>query len=337
MSVLKSGAGLQAQKGRPCDGPSLNYAEVDDLRITRRKFGQVWAYFDSDGHRIRDQHEIIRLNAIALPPAYADARFNSDPIGHLQAIGTDARGRRQYRYHLDFRASQEAAKFGLCFEFGAALPKLRKTLNAQLSAGATRRETVIAAIVRILDTAYLRIGNEVYRQANKSFGLTTLRNRHARVHGQSLDLQYRGKGGIMRKVRVNDRSLLRIVRRCQDLPGQCLFQYESKTGDICPVTSTDVNAFLRENMGDEFTAKHFRTWHASIIAFDCLQSGLSPKLTLDRVAEALGNTPAIARKSYVHPLLLEAQPEALQAIKLPPASKYLTKAERGFLRWLETQ
>lgn len=337
MPTSDLGSTLNTVKGRPKGGPSLCFTDISELTITRRKFGKSWGYFNESGARIRNNAEVNRLNAIGLPPAYLNARFNPDREGHIQAIGTDARGRRQYRYHVEFRASQEAAKFALCSTFGASLPSLRKNLDVGLNSDPTSRDAVISAIVRILDTAYLRIGNEVYRKTNKSFGLTTLRNRHARVKGKALNLQYRGKGGIERTVRLNDRSLLRIVRRCQDLPGQHLFQYRNDSDAIRPVTSNDVNAYLRENMHEDFTAKHFRTWHASVIAFDHLQAGSTAKETLDAVSTALGNTPAIARKSYIHPQLLEADAGQLQKLRRPRATKYLSSAERGFLNWLVSQ
>lgn len=321
-------------KGRPLGGPSLHFTEVQQLTITRRKAGRAWAYFDATAKRITDRAEIDRLNAIALPPAYANGRFNPDAKGHLQAIGIDARGRRQYRYHAGYRASQDAQKFALSAAFGNSLPKLRKYLDTQLAADPTSRDAVIAAMIRILDTAYVRVGNEAYSRTNKSFGLTTLRNRHARLRGKTLELQYRGKGGIMRSVRLTDRSLSRIVRRCGDLLGQNLFQYRDKEGEVRPLTSSDINAYLSETMGEDFTAKHFRTWHASVIAFETLWSGYSAKDALEEVSQALGNTPAIARKSYIHPLLFEVPPDALRDMELPRATQWMSRFERGYLNWL---
>jgi DNA topoisomerase I len=324
-------------EGRRNGGPSICYSDTAQLNITRRKSGRSWAYYDEAGKRIVERDEIDRLNAIALPPAYRDARFNPDPLGHLQAIGIDARGRKQYRYHTEFRAAQESGKFSLCADFGQALPKLRRTLSDQLSAHPTSREAVLAAMVRILDQAYLRIGNEAYRQSNKSFGLTTLRNRHASLRGHTLQLQYRGKSGIMRSVKLNDRSLSRIVRRCQDLPGQNLFQYRDDDGEIRAISSAEVNGFLRETMGGDFTAKHFRTWHASAIAFEALHRGNGLKETFEEVAQALGNTPAIARKSYIHPLLLQMPPDDLQAVALPRETQWQTRTERGLLALLQSE
>jgi DNA topoisomerase I len=313
----------------------LVFCETDTLTITRRRIGGAWAYFDAAKRRLTDADEVSRLNALALPPAYQDARFNPDPDGHLLAVGLDARGRRQYRYHAAFRAAQDAQKFSLCAEFGQALPRLRQRLVRDMAAPPASRDAVLAAMVRILDTAYLRIGNEAYFRSNKSVGLTSLRQRHARPRGRALELRYRGKAGIMRSVRLNDRSLLRIMRRCQDLPGQRLFQYVDEDGAVRALGSADVNAYLRDHLGSDFTAKHFRTWHASVHAFDALWQGQSLSEALAHVADKLGNTPAIARKSYVHPALLEMPGAALRAIALPRQMRWLTRYERGFLATLE--
>lgn len=321
-------------KGRFDSGPLLNFSSAENLSIRRMRKGRGWAYYDGNGNRIADRDEINRLNALAFPPAYTDARYNPDPLGHLQVIGRDARGRTQYRYHPTYRESQEAYKFALCAEFGAALPRLRKHVSSALSRPATDRQAVIAALVRILDTAYLRIGNESYRKANNSFGLTTLRNRHVKLQGHSLVMQYRGKGGIVRSVRLTDKSLARIVRGCQDLPGQRLFQYQDDEGVARSIESQDVNAFLHAHLGDAFTAKHFRTWHASVIAFTALRGGQSLRASLDIVSQALGNTPAIARKSYVHPKLLTADTEILRKTPKARGGKWMSAEEKAFLAFL---
>lgn len=321
-------------KGRSQGGPLLNYTNSADLTVTRRRCGRGWAYYDEQGKKLNDPATIDRLNSIALPPAYRDARFNPDPFGHLQATGIDVRGRCQYRYHPEFRSSQEAQKYAACAEFGTALPKLRRQLDRNLERPPTSRDAVLAAMVRILDSAYLRIGNEAYRRHNKSFGLTTLRNRHARLSGSALELRFLGKSGIMRNVRLSDRALIRIVRRCQDLPGQQLFQFVDETGDVRAVRSSDLNDYLRQAMDGPFTAKHFRTWHASTIAFEARREGLALKQVLERVSTALGNTPAIARKAYVHPLVLDTPLEDLQALRLPRATRWQSREERGFLQLL---
>ncbi|MGE5722863.1 MAG: DNA topoisomerase IB [Sphingomonadales bacterium] len=318
---------------------------VDDAMpgITRKRRGRYWMYFDPGGKRITDREEIDRLNRIALPPAYVDAWFCPSPNGHIQAIGYDAKGRKQYRYHEDFRAQQEAAKYERCADFGRALPKLRKRVEEDLGKRTLSREAVVAAVVRLLDHEHLRVGNEAYAKENNSFGATTLRSRHARVLGRSVTMRFKGKHGIERQLTITDRNLTRIVRRCNDLPGQNLFQYVDDEGEPQPVTSTDVNAYIREAMGEEFTAKHFRTWGASVIAFEQLcnagEEGVSVKEMLEPVAEALGNTPAISRKSYVHPDLVEAVKnnphDPLGDLRCPRATLYLSSAERGLIAFLE--
>lgn len=319
---------------------------VDDglAGITRKRRGRYWMYFDADGNRIKDRDEIDRLNAIGLPPAYENAWLCPSPFGHIQAIGYDAKGRKQYRYHPDFRAQQEAAKYDGCARFGRALPALRKRVEDDLGKRSLSREAVIAAIVRLLDLEHIRVGNEAYAQQNKSFGATTLRTRHARVFGRTVQMRFKGKHGIERQLNITDRNLARIVRRCHDLPGQHLFQYVDQGGIPQPVNSTDVNAYIKEAMGDDFTAKHFRTWGASVIAFEQLcdagPEGISLKTMLEPVAEALGNTPAISRKSYVHPSLIEAVKtnprNPLGTLQCPRATAYLSSAERGLIAFLES-
>jgi DNA topoisomerase-1 len=318
---------------------------VDDSMpgITRKRKGRYWMYFDADGGRITDREEIDRLNAIGLPPAYTDAWFCPSPHGHVQAIGYDAKGRKQYRYHEDFRAAQDAAKYERCPAFGRALPKLRARVDEDLSRRSLNRDTVVAAVVHLLDIGHLRVGNEAYAQQNKSFGATTLRARHAKVSGRKVRMRFKGKHGIERELTISDRSLVRIVRNCQDLPGQHLFQYLDEGEVPQPVTSSDVNAYIREAMGEDFTAKHFRTWSASVIAFKQLcaagEDGLTLKEMLEPVAEALGNTPAISRKSYVHPALIEAVKanprDPLGGLRCPRSTLYLSSAERGLIQFLE--
>lgn len=325
------------------DQPSLNY--VDDSRpgITRRRRGRYWQYFHADGSRVSDREEIDRLNAIGMPPAYEKCWFCPDPRGHIQSVGWDARGRKQYRYHPDFRAQQETLKYERLADFGRALPKLRRRIEKDLSGRALRRDTVLAAVVRLIDETQMRVGNEEYAKTNKSFGATTLRNRHARVERGKLKITYNGKHGIKRTVTIADRNLVRIARRTQDLPGQHLFEYVNEDGDCCPVTSSDVNAYIRDAMGGEFTAKDFRTWGASAIAFEEMvrraeETGrVHLKSVMAPVAEALGNTPAISRKSYVHPALIEAAKDAgaIGSRELPKATKHLSAAERGLIEFLE--
>lgn len=316
---------------------------VDDSLpgIGRERVEGGWRYRDAKGKLIRDRDEITRLDAIALPPAYEDAWFCPAPNGHILATGYDARGRKQYRYHPDFRLAQDADKYDRCAAFGHALPLLRARLADDLARRTLCQERVVGAVVRLLDLAALRVGNEQYAAANNSFGATTLRRRHASLTGRTLRLNYRAKGGAKREVTISDRSLTTLVRRLQDLPGQHLFQYED-AGELCAVGSNDVNAYIRGAMGDEFSAKHFRTWSASVEAFAFLYDAPDPptlKMLLRHVADRLGNTPAVARSAYVHPAMIAAAQTrgdfAAAVGQLPRATKYLSRYERGFLTYLE--
>ena len=310
-------------------------------RPVRRGERTVFAYYRPDGTRIADREEIDRLNRIALPPAYEQAWFSPDPQGHILATGIDARGRKQYRYHPGFRLHREGAKFDATARFGRLLPKVRKRVEADLGMRALCRDRAVASVVRLLDTGTIRVGNEAYAKANRSFGATTLRMSHARLAGKTLRLRFKAKSGKLRDMTLTDRALLRFVRAMQDLPGQHLFQYLDEEGSACPVTSTDVNAWLKETMGEDFTAKHFRTWHASALAFERLAGaeGRVPlKDLLQDVSERLGNTPAIARKSYIHPAVLslvERQEEWRATLRLPRATAWLSRAERGLIALLE--
>ncbi|HEV2594672.1 MAG TPA: DNA topoisomerase IB [Sphingomicrobium sp.] len=321
----------------------LRHSSDAEPGITRKKIGRYWAYFDANGDRITDRDEIDRLNAIGLPPAYTDAWFCTDPNGHMQATGIDARGRKQYRYHPLFREKRENAKYEGLLEFGKALSRLRRRVETDLKKRTLTRETVLAAVVRLLDTQHIRIGNEQYARTNKSFGATTLRNRHLRRKGQSLSMRFTGKHGIVHEVTITDTNLKRICKRCQDLPGQMLFQYINGDGEPKPVSSGDVNDYIKEASGGDFTAKHFRTWSASVIALDQLlqkaeDARITVKTVVEPVAEALGNTPAISRKSYVHPRLLEAVKEnardPLEGMGRPKGRKRLSSAEVALLDFL---
>ena len=314
--------------------------------ITRQKQKLGWAYYAPDGKRITDREEIDRLNKVALPPAYTDAWYCPYPDGHLQATGIDARGRKQYRYHDDFRARRDKSKFDTMVDFGAALPKLRKRVEADLKQRKLGRDTVLAAVVRLLDTQHIRIGNEQYARTNKSFGATTLRNRHLVKQGSKLRMKFTGKHGIVHEVAITDANLKRIVAKCQDLPGQNLFQYLGDDGDPHAITSADVNAYIRDASGGEYTAKSFRTWGASVIAFEQMldkEEGarLSVKTMVEPVAEALGNTVAMSRKAYVHPRLIEAVQadprDALAGIKIPRGRRWLSSAEVGLIAYLKSK
>ena len=321
----------------------LRHSSDTEPGITRKRMGRYWAYFDPEGNRITDRDEIDRLNAVGLPPAYENAWFCADANGHLQATGVDARGRKQYRYHPQFREKRDSAKYEGLLEFGKALPRLRRRVEMDLRRRNLSREAVLAAVVRLLDTQHIRIGNEEYAKQNKSYGATTLRTRHLRQTGHGLMMRFTGKHGIVHEVKITDSNLKRICKRCQDLPGQMLFQYVNGDGEPKPVTSGDVNEYIKEASGGEFTAKHFRTWGASVIAFEQMlkkaeDARITVKTVVEPVAEALGNTAAISRKSYVHPKLLECVKDnprdPLGELERPRPRKWLSSEEVGLLEFL---
>jgi len=321
----------------------LRHSSDSEPGITRKRQGRDWADFDAGGKRVTNREEGARPTAIGLTPADANAWFCADPDGHLQATGIDARGRKQYRYHAGFREKRESAKYEGLLEFGKALPRLRRRVERDLKHRDLSRDAVLAAVVRLLDTEHIRIGNEEYARTNKSYGATTLRSRHLKRTGHALQMRFTGKHGIVHEVKITDSNLKRICKRCQDLPGQMLFQYVNGDGEPKPVSSGDVNEYIKEATSGDFTAKHFRTWSASVIAFEQMlkkaeDARITVKTVVEPVAEALGNTPAISRKSYVHPALLEAVKEnprdPLGDIDRPRGRKRLSSAEVGLLEFL---
>jgi DNA topoisomerase-1 len=275
-----------------------------------------FVYFDAQGRRLRDAAQLARITALAIPPAWTSVWICPLPNGHLQATGRDARGRKQYRYHAEWRAVRDATKFGRMVAFGEALPRLRARVGRDLALAGLPREKVLAAVVRLLETTLIRIGNEEYARQNRSFGLTTLRNRHVEIDGAELRFNFRGKSGKEHSVMVADRRLARVVRACRDLPGHELFQYLDDSDTRQSVSSEDVNGYLREATGEELSAKDFRTWGGTVLALSALSAiGCATSAAeADRcvaaavklVAEQLGNRPAICRKYYVHPAVLEA-------------------------------
>jgi DNA topoisomerase I len=294
----------------------LRYATDARPGFTRRRSGRGWTYRDRDGRAIRDRTIRRRIAALAIPPAWTDVWICPWPNGHLQASGRDARGRKQYRYHPDWHARRGTDKFGRMLDFAKALPRIREHCDRDLARRGLPREKVLAAVVRLLEMTLIRVGNDEYARLNRSFGLTTLRDRHARIDGTSVRFRFRGKSGQTHEVDLRDRRLAALIRRCQELPGQELFQYLDEDGEVRDIASDDVNAYLREAAGGDFTAKDFRTWAGTVLAYRALRA-LQPsehgtaarrnvveaiRVTADR----LGNTPAVARGSYVHPAVLEA-------------------------------
>jgi len=322
----------------------LIYVDDNLPGITRKRKNKTWLYFDPIGKQITDQKVIDRLNALAFPPAYKNAWFCPEENGHILATGIDSKGRKQYRYHEDFRAQQEAKKYQACGVFGNKLPLLRARLENDLQGDELSVERTLAAVVRLMDLGALRVGNERNVKQNKSFGATTLRNRHAKLTGKNIQLRYRAKSGKEREVNITDRVLSHVIKDLQDLPGQHLFQYISD-GERTNVTSSEINQYIQQIMGEDFSAKHFRTWRASVIAFKQLvkaKGALSLKSMLESVSEQLGNTPAIARKSYIHPDLIalckeneQTQTAWRESLSLPRKTKYLSRYERGFLAFLK--
>ncbi len=320
--------------------PSLHYVESFDRGYTRERRGDRWHYRSLTGRAVTSAKLIARLDSIALPPAYRDAWYCRDATGHIQATGVDDRGRLQYRYHADFRARQDAEKYGRCAAFGTALPAIRKQIEHDLARRDLSRERIVAAVIHLLDQGKIRVGNRAYASANKSFGATTLRNRHAEVRGARVTLSFIGKSGKAQRVAIEDPRLARIVKRCLAEPGQELFQYTDANGSTRAISSGDINDYLRAH-SDGFTAKDFRTWGASVIAFQVFVASkgqTSLKQLLAEVADKLGNTPAIARKSYVHPAIIEAVQQrdtSRLPPKLPRSRKYLTGAEVALIHFLD--
>lgn len=319
----------------------LSYTDDSKPGITRKKIGRAWGYFDSAGKRITDRDEIDRLNGVGLPPAYTDAWFSTKANGHIQAVGWDEKGRKQYRYHPDFRETRDASKYERTCEFGEALPKLRKQVRGDLRQRAMSKERAVAAVIRLLDISHIRVGNESYAKDNKSFGATTLRKRHAKVSGGTVKLKFKAKSGKECSCSLSDKSLARFVKACQDLDDQHLFAWVDEAGEAQPVGSSDVNAYIRDVTGEDFTAKHFRTWAASVTAFETLaqaEHDLSLKAMLEPVTLKLGNTAAIARKSYVHPRLIglikRGQTAFRKRLKLPRDGRWLSSSERGLIKFL---
>lgn len=280
--------------------------------------GGGFDYLDPRGRRLRDAATLARIRKLAIPPAWTDVWISPQPDSHLQATGRDARGRKQYRYHADWQAGRGQTKFDGLRRFGAVLQRLRRRVQQALAGpDEPTRERVLAALVRLLDTTWLRIGNESYARENGSYGLSTLRNRHAGVQGDALRLSFVGKSGVRHVVRLTDRRVARIVQRCRELPGQELFRYVDDAGDSHAVGSADVNAWLAAAAGERITAKDFRTWHGSVLALQltlqaCAEGAAPcrPAEVVAAVARRLGNTAAVCRKAYIHPRVLTAS-EAL--------------------------
>jgi DNA topoisomerase-1 len=295
---------------------SLRYVSDESPGIRRRKAGSGFTFADPKGKPVRDEQTLRRIKSLVIPPAWTDVWVCPDPDGHLQATGQDARGRKQYRYHPRFREVREQTKYSRMLAFAAVLPKIRKRVEADLKLPGLSREKVLAAVVKLLETTLIRVGNDEYAKSNKSFGLTTLQDKHAAVKGGTVKFEFKGKSGVEHDVDLADPRLAKIVKQCQELPGQELLQYVDDAGQVRDIGSTDVNQYIRDVAGDEFTAKDFRTWAGTVLAAMALQeleqfdSQAQAKKNIVRAVESvaakLGNTKAVCRKCYIHPVVLES-------------------------------
>ena len=311
--------GVAAEAAQMAIEAGLVYVSDAEPGIRRLRAGKGFRYLTPENRRLAAAKELKRIASLAIPPAYRDVWISMEARGHLQATGRDARGRKQYRYHPEWRQVRDSAKFDRMVAFGEALPKLRRKLKRDLGLAGLPREKVLAVVVSILDATRVRIGNSEYARDNKSFGLTTLRNRHVSfIRDGRAVLNFRGKGGVQHEVHIGDKRIAQIMRRCQEIPGQHLFQYVSDDGQRCPIDSGQVNDYLREAMGDDFTAKDFRTWGATLHAITLLARTPLPEAPSERalrkaiagvvkqVAVKLRNTPAVCRKSYINPAVFDS-------------------------------
>jgi DNA topoisomerase I len=294
----------------------LRYVTDGADGIRRQRAGRGWIYFQPGGRRITDARITRRLNRLAIPPAWTDVWICPDPDGHIQATARDARGRKQYRYHAQYREARDRSKFKRMLEFSEVLPRLRERIERDLRSEDLSRRQLLATVVRLLDRTLIRVGNDEYMRDNRSYGLTTLRRRHLTIDGAVLRFSFRGKSGVEHSIAVADPRLARIIQRCQDLPGQELFQYRDKAGKRHLISSDDVNDYLKDISGRDISAKDFRTWGGTMLAAVELRrrgEGASRRETerniiaaIDAVAERLGNTRSVCRKYYVHPALIDA-------------------------------
>ena len=330
----------------------LHYVTDSKPGIKRVSGGDGFEYYAPDGQRVTNEAELTRIKKLAIPPAYTEVWICRDPNGHLQATGRDARGRKQYRYHPRWRTVRDEAKYGRMMLFGQVLPKIRARVEKDLALAGLERRRILAALVKLLEKTLARVGNEEYARDNQSFGLTTLRNRHTRVDGSRIKFDFRGKHGIDHHLSLQDRRLANIIKRCQELPGQHLFQFVDHDGNVHEVTSDDVNQYLHEISGEEITAKDFRTWAATNLAAIALhelerydteaKNKKNVVQAVEAVAGMLGNTPTVCRKCYIHPAifdgyldgsLLEGLQERAEEV-LNEGSKGLTAEEVAVMAFL---
>ncbi len=324
----------------------LRYVSDTQPGIRRLRAGRGFRYVDAEGRTVRDADTLARIRALAVPPAYIDVWICAQAQGHLQATGRDARGRKQYRYHPEWSRTRSDGKFDRIVGFGLTLPKLRRQVRRDLALPGLPRAKVLAIVVALLAQTLVRVGNDAYARSNRSYGLTTLRNRHLElVRGGAVQMRFRGKSGQEHEVVINDRRLVKLVRRCQQLPGQALFQYRDSEGQVQPVDSGAVNEYLRQTMGEDFSAKDFRTWGATLMALRELSGTALPERRSERalaeqenrvvaaVARMLGNTPAVCRKAYIDPCVFSGwREERLGAFQQLRGARQWEQATLKFLR-----
>ena len=316
---------------------------VSDARpgISRKRRGEKFVYSGPGGKKVTDPDTLIRIKALAVPPAWEDVWICPFANGHIQAVGRDARGRKQYRYHARWREVRDEDKYERMIDFARALPSIRRITAQHLRKPGLPWEKVLAAVIRIMEKTLIRVGNDEYAKNNKSFGLTTMRDKHATIRGAKVAFEFHGKGGIKHEIDFEDARLAKIVRRCQDLPGYELFQYRDDEGKVRDITSTDVNEYLRQITGQDFTAKDFRTWAGTVLAARALQevrafdskaaAKRSVVKAIEAVAKRLGNTPTVCRKCYVHPAIIDSYLDGTLADKLSSAAGRALSGRNGKL------
>lgn len=349
---MKEGNPAPSATVEAAEEAGLRYVSDADPGYTRRQNGEEFKYFDTQGKRIREEERLLRIKRLAIPPAWTDVWICPSPNGHIQATGRDARGRKQYRYHDRWREVRDENKFDRLAHFAKVLPNIRRQVAQHLKLPGLGRQKVLATIVRLLERTFIRIGNEEYARENKSFGLTTLKNRHVSLRGAQVLFRFRGKSGRQHEVDLTDRRVATIIAKCQDLPGQDLFQYVEDNDEVQNVTSQDVNEYLRQISGEDFTAKDFRTWGGTVLAAIALskqqefetkkQAKSNIKTAISAVAEVLGNTPAVCQKCYIHPRVIEAYVSRTRIAGLNGAGKELKPinlhaAERAVLKFLRAR
>ncbi|MGZ8363485.1 MAG: DNA topoisomerase IB [Caulobacteraceae bacterium] len=325
------------------EAAGLAYVNDGDPGIERVRDGDAFTYKDADGAAVTDPATLDRIAKLAIPPAWTGVWICPDPEGHIQAVGRDQKGRKQYKYHEGWRAARDETKFIRMAAFGRALPRLRKRVELDLARRGLPKEKVLAAVIRLMEQTLIRVGNDEYAKANKSFGLTTLRDRHVKFQGSSAIFEFKGKSGVVHRTGVRDARLARIVKACQDMPGQRLFQYIDAEGGRHAITSNDVNAYIRESTGGPFSAKDFRTWAGTLdcarrlIEADAPASPTHAKRMIaacvKETAKQLGNTPAVCRSSYVHPAVFDHYSEQELAEAFRPKAD--GNGERALLKFLD--